>query len=103
MENILEVVAERNRAYNLLETGDTGEPGRRWTYNVLGIGYWKKNREHYKPKESMKYYYNFTRPWQYKFLRLYQEKKLRQARYQARKEEKQRQKMKEVFPDADID
>ncbi|ESO07381.1 hypothetical protein HELRODRAFT_125085, partial [Helobdella robusta] len=49
MENILDVVRERNRAYNLLETGKTGEPERRWVYNQLGIGGWRTCTEHYIP------------------------------------------------------
>ena len=103
MENLLEVVAERNRAYNLLETGETGEPGYRWTVDILGRGYWRWRREYYKPPYMKKYYYNYTRGWQFKYLRLWQEKMLRQRNYKAMKEKKYRDKLKEIFPHADID
>ena len=49
MENLLDVVAERDRAYNVLETGETGEPGRRWVINALGKGVWRRNTEHTMP------------------------------------------------------
>ena len=74
MENLLDVVQERNRAYNLLETGEAGEPGRRWAYNHLGIGFWKKCKEHFKPIH-MSTKNNFHGQWQNAFIRLWREKK----------------------------
>lgn len=37
MNNLESVVRERNRAYHLLETGETGERPGKVTYNCLGI------------------------------------------------------------------
>ena len=102
MENLLEVVQERNRALNLLESGESGEPGRTWTYNKLGIGYWRKHKEHYYPRPS-KYAYYGQRPWQYKYLRLFAEKKNKRAKYRAWKKREWEEKMRERFPDAEID
>lgn len=83
MENLLDVVQERNRAYNLLETGETGEPGRRWAYNHLGIGFWKKCKEHFKPIHlSTKN--NFHGAWQIPFLKLWREKIFRERAKQRR-------------------
>ena len=36
MENLLQVVMERNRAVRLLETGKHGEPEPTWNYDWLG-------------------------------------------------------------------
>ena len=51
MENLLDVVAERDRAYHLLETGETGEPGERVATNQLGLQYVRRCKEHYVPLE----------------------------------------------------
>jgi len=51
MENLLDVVAERDRAYHLLETGETGEPGERVATNQLGLHYIRRCKEHYVPLE----------------------------------------------------
>lgn len=37
MENLETVVRERNKAYHLLETGETGERPTRMVYNTLGL------------------------------------------------------------------
>lgn len=39
MNNLETVVRERNRAYHLLETGETGERPGKMAYNCLGIKY----------------------------------------------------------------
>ena len=83
MENILDVIAERDRAVNLLETGETGEPGRRWAYNELGIGGWRKCRENYFPihmNTKLRQSTSLSGPWQNKWLRLMREKRLKQRR-----------------------
>ena len=51
MENLLDVVSERDRAYHLLETGETGEPGERVAINQLGLHYIRRCQEHYVPLE----------------------------------------------------
>jgi len=49
MENLEEVVRERNRAYNLLETGESGEAERSIVQNFLGIDEGYVQREHALP------------------------------------------------------
>ena len=45
MRNILEIVSERDRAFNLLETGKTGEPEKELIQNELGLVTWRRKRE----------------------------------------------------------
>lgn len=49
MENLESVVRERNKAYHLLETGETGERPGRLVANPLGIKYYYKAKEHVLP------------------------------------------------------
>ncbi|XP_005184837.1 large ribosomal subunit protein uL29m [Musca domestica] len=49
MENLETVVRERNKAYHLLETGETGERPQRLVANNLGIRYMYKSVEHVLP------------------------------------------------------
>ncbi|KAM7362817.1 mitochondrial ribosomal protein L47 [Cochliomyia hominivorax] len=49
MENLETVVRERNKAYHLLETGETGERPQRLVHNKLGIRYMYKYCEHVLP------------------------------------------------------
>ncbi|XP_065355096.1 large ribosomal subunit protein uL29m [Calliphora vicina] len=49
MENLEAVVRERNKAYHLLETGETGERPQRLVANNLGIRYMYKYCEHVLP------------------------------------------------------
>lgn len=49
MENIEEVVRERNRAYHELETGETGERPGKVVYNQIGIKYYYRKSEHVIP------------------------------------------------------
>lgn len=56
MNNLETVVRERNRAYHLLETGETGERPSRMVANPLGINYMYRYREHVLPPHvNMKY------------------------------------------------
>jgi len=77
MENLLDVVAERDVAYSELETGESCEPGRRWAYNELGIGYWRKCKPHAVPLHMNTRFRSTTAlsgPWLHKYLRLWREK-----------------------------
>uniref|UniRef100_A0A034WS76 Large ribosomal subunit protein uL29m n=1 Tax=Bactrocera dorsalis TaxID=27457 RepID=A0A034WS76_BACDO len=49
MENLETVVRERNKAYHLLETGETGERPSRMVYNALGLRHLYKSCEHVLP------------------------------------------------------
>lgn len=50
MANLEEVVRERNKAYHLLETGETGERPGRLVANPLGIKYYYRAKEHVLPR-----------------------------------------------------
>jgi len=88
MENLLDVVRERDTAAAMLETGEPPLPGRRrWAYNALGLGFWRKCREHHLPihmNTSMRSTTAMSGPWQHKYQRLYRETKLRERRKQIR-------------------
>uniref|UniRef100_A0A0K8V080 Uncharacterized protein n=1 Tax=Bactrocera latifrons TaxID=174628 RepID=A0A0K8V080_BACLA len=49
MENLETVLRERNKAYHLLETGETGERPTRVVYNALGLRHLYKSCEHVLP------------------------------------------------------
>src|SRR6218665_48218 len=106
MENILEVVAERNRAYNLLETGETGEPGRRWAYNQLGMGYWRKCKEQHMPLHAnprLRRVNSLAGPWQHKYLRLMRERRLKLRNRALLREKKRHEVYSQMFPNTDIE
>ena len=88
MENLLDVVAERDRAVNLLETGETGEPGQTMLLDALGRSYLHKHREHYKPFSANQKYINLYRAkpqmWMAKWIRLHREKIRRQQALRGR-------------------
>ncbi|XP_055903424.1 LOW QUALITY PROTEIN: 39S ribosomal protein L47, mitochondrial [Eupeodes corollae] len=79
MENLEAVVRERNKAYHLLETGETGERPGRLVANPLGIKYYYKAKEHVLPphmnvKWIRKQPIGFEGRAVRKFLLLYREK-----------------------------
>ncbi|XP_055849738.1 39S ribosomal protein L47, mitochondrial [Episyrphus balteatus] len=79
MTNLEAVVRERNKAYHLLETGETGERPGRLVANPLGIKYYYKAKEHALPphmnlKWIKKQPIGFTGRAVRKFLLLYREK-----------------------------
>ncbi|XP_023293278.2 39S ribosomal protein L47, mitochondrial [Lucilia cuprina] len=51
MENLETVVRERNKAYHLLETGETGERPKKLVANKLGINFMYKYCEHVLPPQ----------------------------------------------------
>ena len=106
MENLLDVVAERDRAVNLLETGRTGEPEPYEDKNILGIPEMRTPTEHFVPKHLHPFVIhkkNMSGRWQEEYLVRLAEKKLKHERWQKRHAEKEKQKLKEIFPDAEID
>lgn len=120
MENIETVVRERNRAFNELETGETGERPGKLVKNQLGLSYYYRSSEHVVP-----YQYNTkwreSRMQRYKglavrkFLKLYREKlwnekrkKLNRDRNEVvhllkRNPELDRNLLRQKFPTVDID
>lgn len=79
MINLEDVVRERNKAYWLLETGQTGERPGKVVHNQLGLRYFYKMSEHILPKDYNKGWWKKRKLWyNYKecerFLSLYREK-----------------------------
>ena len=106
MENLVEVVNERDRAVNLLETGENGEPGQRWAYNQLGVGYWHRCREHYVPQHLNKVLKDrvaLSGKWQYRYKRLYREKLMNKAHGVLKRRQAYQRRLREAFPDAELD
>lgn len=105
MENLLNVVAERDVALSQLETGVSCEPGRRWAHNELGRGYWRKCTEHYVPihmNARLRRSTSLSGPWQQKWLRLYREKRLQERRRKLRHIVRKQLAYSEVFPDVEL-
>lgn len=50
MLNIEAVIRERNKAYHMLETGETGERPAKFVNNQIGMKYWYRFSEHMIPK-----------------------------------------------------
>ena len=83
MENILFVIKERDRAYNLLETGETNEPQPVWRKNILGLWQLNAQKEHYHPKHKDSGYMKALRwefQWPIKYKKLYRERQIRKFR-----------------------
>ena len=102
MENIMTVVGERDEAYNLLETGKTGDPGGRYVTNFLGLRKWKKNTEHLVPAHMNKFYYlmhpSFIHPRTKKYVALYREQRLEEQKKERKREKRRIKKLEEEFP-----
>ncbi|XP_033223976.1 39S ribosomal protein L47, mitochondrial [Belonocnema kinseyi] len=106
MENLEAVVRERNKAYHLLETGETGERPAKVVRNAIGLPFCYRLRQHVIPKFANKkwketHVHRFGGQAVRKFLRLYREKY-----HNIRRKEKNRQanevlKLMRNFPDLD--
>ena len=106
MENLLDVVAERDVAFSELETGESCEPGRRWAYNELGIGYWRRCKPHVVPLFMNTRFRRSTAlsgPWQHEYIRLRREKLLRERKKRLRQVVGRHRAYAEKFPHARLD
>lgn len=105
MENLLDVIAERDNAFSLLETGEAcPQTRRRWAYNELGLGYWRRYSEHYVPlrmNNALRRRTMLSGPWQHRFLKMMREKRLQERARKLRRIHAQHRSMVEVFPDAE--
>lgn len=79
MKNLEDVVRERNKAYHMLETGETGERPGRMVRNPLGLRFFYREFEHIIPRfmnrkwrETHNFYHGGYAV--NKFLKLYREK-----------------------------
>lgn len=76
-----------------------GEAGKRWVFNQLGIGGWRKCTEHYIPLHFNKSFINqFNGPWQNKYLRLLRETRLRMSNKKRKMREVKINKLTAAFP-----
>ncbi|XP_011167091.1 39S ribosomal protein L47, mitochondrial [Solenopsis invicta] len=120
MINLETVVRERNRAYHLLETGETGEQPGKMVNSILGLKFYHRMRQYSIPKfMNTKWHkmhmFGYGGYATQKFLRLYKEK-LWNIKRRARVRDRNRVAMlmkkfpnmdleavKEQFPDVDIE
>ena len=101
MENLSAVVNERNRAYELLETGKTSEPKPVWRKTVLNTWRLTYETEHYEPKHKNKEYMQSIRQdpqWMVKYKKLLREKQMRKERFREKAHKKELREMQEAFP-----
>ncbi|XP_037039154.1 39S ribosomal protein L47, mitochondrial [Bradysia coprophila] len=94
MENLENVVRERNRAYHLLETGEDGERPQSMVWNQLGMRQLYRQTEHLIPKLYNKkwreaHVFRFGGHAVSKFRRLYKEKYVYEKQITARRREVQ--------------
>ncbi|ESO90551.1 hypothetical protein LOTGIDRAFT_96262, partial [Lottia gigantea] len=102
MENILEVIKERNEAYNLLEKGDTGEAPVVTERNFLGLEYKRRLREHTIPKEQNRLH-NLLHPEECprstkRYINLYKEKLRKEESHHRKKAQRYKDKLIDRFP-----
>ena len=101
MRNIMEVIKERERAINILETGETGEPKVRTAMNFLGMRYNRTEKEHLFPW-YMNTKYKMLHPkyekWMTKYLKLHREKELKMKHRERRKKIRFQEMLLDKFP-----
>lgn len=108
MENLESVVRERNRAYHLLETGESGERPGKLTYNALGLKFYYRKRQYTIPQFMNNKWYK-THLFGYggyavrKFLKLYREKLWNIKRKARNLERKRVQMIFRRFPNVDVE
>ncbi|KAL8622729.1 hypothetical protein ACOMHN_009363 [Nucella lapillus] len=102
MENIGEVVKERDEAFSLLETGKSGDPGGRYVRNFLGLRMWRKNTQHLLPPSMNKYYRllypRHPSPRTQKYILLYREQRREERRKARRRESARMKRLQQEFP-----
>ncbi|XP_073976827.1 mitochondrial ribosomal protein L47 isoform X2 [Rhodnius prolixus] len=108
MINLEEVVRERNKAYYLLETGETGERPGKVAHNRLGMKYFYKCAEHLLPPERNRYWFAKMQLWYkrkevHKFLLFYREKIFLEKRKARVRERNSVLQLLKRFPDADME
>jgi len=106
MENLLEVVCERDIAYSELETGKSCDPGVRWAYNELGIGYWRKCKPYPYPIHMHTAFRGTTAlsgSWQHPYMKLRREKHITKRTRALGSRIRRDNDLAEKFPNADIE
>ncbi|XP_014243007.1 39S ribosomal protein L47, mitochondrial [Cimex lectularius] len=108
MVNLEDVVRERNRAYYMLETGETGERPGKVMSNPLGMHFFFKAGEHVIPEEMNAHWYKTRRLYTnrkecMRFLLLMGEKKYLEKRRARNRERKHVMQILKRYPDADLE
>lgn len=107
MTNLETVVRERNKAYHLLETGETGERPGKLVYNALGLKFYYRMREYLVPKFMnskwfKKHHFGYEGYAVQKFLRFYREKLWNTKRRARTRELNQAKLLLRRFPNLDM-
>ncbi|XP_076278642.1 mitochondrial ribosomal protein L47 [Lasioglossum baleicum] len=108
MSNLESVVRERNKAYHLLETGESGERPGKLVYNPIGLRYYYRLRQYPMPKFANRKW-NETHKFGYqgfavqKFLRLYREKIWNQKRKLRNLHTRRVAVLMRMFPNLDVE
>lgn len=108
MSNLESVVRERNRAYHLLETGETGERPGKVVYNCLGLKFYHRMRQYCIPKFvntrwHKLHMFGFGGYATRKFLRLYREKLWNQKRRARTRDRNHVAMLIRKFPNLDLE
>ena len=102
MENLLEVVAERDRAVNLLERGEHEQEGRRWVVDAFGIGRWRTNTEHVEPMHVNEKWAESDIPrqtdWATPYKRVYRERLRDRDVEKRRKQDEEEERRMRILP-----
>ncbi|CAD5115208.1 DgyrCDS4201 [Dimorphilus gyrociliatus] len=96
MENLLTVIRERDRAVNVLNTGETGDPGKRCYPNELGIVDWRYKVENYRPLHLRRW--RLEKHWSAPLIRLLKERKFKKAYREKKLKEKKKEDIRKRFP-----
>lgn len=108
MQNLESVVRERNKAYHLLETGESGERPGKLVSNALGLKFFYRKRQYVIPKFMnsnwhKKHFFGYGGYAVHKFLRLYREKLWNVKRKAKNHERKHVQMIFRRFPNVDVE
>ena len=106
MENILEVVAERDNALSVLETGRPAQPEAVQVLNDIGMWTERFKKEHFIPKHinsEAQENPEIRKPWVNEYVRLYNEAKRKKYHYAMLKQKEHKKKLQEIFPKAEIE
>ena len=97
----MEVIKERERAINILETGEMGEPKVRTAMNFLGMRYKRTEKEHLFPwylNTKYKMLHPKYEKWMAKYLKLHREKELKMKHRERRKKIRFQEMLLDKFP-----
>lgn len=105
MENILEVIKERDEAYQMLETGHKGEAKKEWRYDILGRPFIYTRQEHLIPEHlNEKYEPNpmgYPKDNQF-WLWVNREQELREKKFWENIELKHQRRLKDIWPENEV-